>query len=167
MKNGELTPADTETNKNESGGAGAESREVSLLSLWKSIPVFLLLLFGFMCIFNSSTAHAGKGAYPELRDQIVDDVKNILIKHGMPVRHDRENPWFWHASSAGNHKLSFYQADEVPQEAIIEVIRYCMNLYEKRGRSEKFKILMYREVFKPQLRLISDGNFFFKLTIGG
>lgn len=136
-------------------------------SCWRTISVFLLFLISFMGIYCSSTAYAGKGAYPDPINQIVDDVKNILIKHGMPVRHDRENAWFKHAASTDNYKLSFYKADEVPQEAIIEVIRYCMNHYEKNGRSEKFKILLYREVFKPQLRLFSDGNAFFRLTIGG
>lgn len=128
------------------------------------IPAFLLLLMGMLCPLE---AHAGKGPYPELIDQITDDVVDILIKHGMPLRHGRENPWFWHASSTGNYTLLFYQADEIPQEAVLEIIQYCMNLYEKTGRSNKFRVLMYREAFKPKIRLFSDGNFFFRLTIGG
>lgn len=131
------------------------------------IVVILLWMFCSLGVLSPVHVHAGKGPYPVPMDKISADIVDILIKHGMPVKHDREDPWLKLAASTGNYKISFYQAEEVPQEAIIEVVRYCMNLYEKGGRKDKFKILLYRESFKPQLRLFSDGNVYFKLTIGG
>lgn len=127
--------------------------------------LLVLLLFCFMVITSLTMAYAGKHPYPELNDQIVDGVVNILIKHGMPVRGDRENPWYKCSYGPNKYSLYFYQSNEIPQQAIVEVVGYIMDLYEKNGRKDRFSILMYREPFKPRLRLISDGKVFFKLII--
>lgn len=151
-------------------------------SLGKKLRFLLLalLLFGFMGIFHPSTAHAGKGAYPELINKISYDTLEILKKHGMSIQHEmiekqhgmlvhsvREQPWFRSDAATGRYTLLFFQADEIPLEAKLEVIRYCMELYEERGSKERFRIIMHREAFKPEIPFFSGRKPFFQLTIGG
>jgi hypothetical protein len=120
------------------------------------------LLAALLLLFAWPQAHATTHAYPELIDQISHDVVEIMRAHGMPVQHDRENPWFWHSAVPGSYTLYFYQEDEVPLDVKLEVIRYCMNLYEQRGRKDRFRILMFKEHFEPRL---FDPSPYFELTL--
>jgi hypothetical protein len=105
--------------------------------------------------------------YPELINRINPEVREILITHGMAVRHDRENPWVYGMGRPGKYTIIFFRADEIPQAAKLETIRYCMDLYEERGRKERFRIKMYRETITERNKLFSGVKPFFELTIGG
>ena len=120
-----------------------------------------------MLLLLAVQAQAGKGNYPGLVDKISYDVREILIKHGMSVRHDRENGWFYQSGSTGSYTISFFKADEIPLAAKLETIQYCMELYEEKKRKERFRIKMYRETLKEENRLFSGVKPFFELTIGG
>lgn len=161
--------------------ASTNSKKLNLTPwapLW-GLLFYVLLLFGFMGMLAPSTAHAGKGAYPVLINDISWDVCQILKKYGLPIK-DRmaeengnlvrkvwDQPYYRSDAATGHYTLLFFQADEIPQEAVIEIIRYCLDLYDKRGRNEKFKINMHREAFKPEIPFFSGRKPFFKLTIGG
>lgn len=115
-----------------------------------------ILLLAFMWL--SMDAFAGKHPYQELTDHLARDVREILIKHGMPVRHDRGNPWF--SLSAGTdawiggkpaYALYLYETHEVPQAAQVEIIEYCMKLHESRGRRETIRLQMRTEARAPGL----------------
>lgn len=49
--------------------------------------------------------NAGKYPYPELINQIADDTRDILSKHGMPIVPDRESLWFKHSAIPGSYIL--------------------------------------------------------------
>ena len=57
----------------------------------KILAQFLLAIF---MLLAWSQVNAGKYPDPELISNISKDTIDILIKHGMPVRHDRQNPWY-------------------------------------------------------------------------
>jgi len=107
------------------------------------LAIFLLLAW--------SQVNAGKYPDPDLIFKISKDTIDILIKHGMPVRHDRENPWYKNSAIPNLYIIFLYQEDDIPLQAKVDIIHYCMTLYEKRGRKDEFKILMYREKFEPRL----------------
>ena len=109
-----------------------------------------VLFFGFL-ILASLRSNAGKHPYAELRSQIVEDVVEILIDHGMPIKRDREDPWFRHSFVPNSYVIYLYQEDQIPIEAKVDIIRYCMLLHENRRRRDEFKILMFREKFEPKL----------------
>lgn len=102
-------------------------------------------------------AQAGM-AFRELEPKIATDVKNILIKHGMPVKHNRENGWFKIGSGSTEwiggdpaFTLYFYKAHEIPMAAQVEVIAYCMKLYEETHRQNRIRIQMRTEAFEPTI----------------
>lgn len=125
-----------------------------------------ICFFIIIGIFLLPPAQAGY-PYPELIDRIAPEVREILIKHGMAVRHDRENGWFYWSARPGKYTIIFFRADEIPQAAKLETIRYCMDLYEERGRKERFRIKMYQETIIERNKLFSGVEPFFELTIGG
>jgi hypothetical protein len=85
----------------------------------------------------------------------------------MDVKQDRECPWFYWAAIPGHYTIYFYRADEIPQAAKLEAIRFCMDLYEQRGRKEHFRIKMFRETLADDNRWFSGVKPFFEMTIGG
>ncbi len=117
-------------------------------------------------IFFGQSSYAGKHPYPELIDYISHEVVEILKKNGMPVRHDREDPWFKHSAKPGSYTLVFYSAEDIPQGAKLETIRLCMDLYQKRGKKEQFTLIMYKETPEEKHKWFSGVKPFFVLTIG-
>lgn len=99
----------------------------------------------------SLRANAGKHPYAELRSQIVEDVVEILIDHGMPIERNQEDPWFKHTFIPNSYVIYLYQEDQIPIGAKVDIVRYCMSLHQKRGRRDEFKILMFREAFEPKI----------------
>jgi hypothetical protein len=98
-------------------------------------------------------AYPGKHPYPELTHELAKGVRDILIRHGMPVRHDRGNPWLSLAAGAdawigGAPKYTVYfdQTDEIPRAAQLEVIDFLMTLHASRGRRETIRLEMRRGV---------------------
>lgn len=130
--------------------------------------MIIFLLCAAICIStNTRPAQAGKYPYPELIDRISYEITEILIKNGLPAKHDRECPWFYWSAIPGDYTIYFFKADEIPQNAKFETIRYCMDLYEKRGRKERFRIKMYYETITQRNKLFSAVEPFFDLSIGG
>lgn len=120
--------------------------------------LILVAIFFFALLGPSVEAFAGKHPYQELTDKFGHDIREILIKHGMPVRHDRGNPWFGLSAGTdawigGNpaYTIFLYQADEIPKEAKLEIIDYCIKLHESRGRKEFISIEMRLEERKHGL----------------
>ena len=110
-------------------------------------PLIRLLLMPFLLGFAPLTL-AGKYSYPEFLPVLTRGAVQILQKHGMPVRLDRENPWLYVSGILGDYTLKFHKSDDIPRQAILDVIELCMDAYEKRGQKEAFRIVMYRETHK-------------------
>lgn len=108
----------------------------------KVVFICFIILLLVSSISFLQPAQAGKYPYPELLPSIAHEVREILIKHGMDVKQDRENPWPKFDGIFGDFTIYFYQADEIPQAAKIDTIQFCMDLYEKGGKKENFTIVI-------------------------
>lgn len=116
---------------------------------------------------------AGKYPYAEFLPTLSYATVEILKKHGMPVAHDRDNPWAYSAGIPGSYTLKFHRADEIPQQAVLDIVKLCMDFYEQRGRKERFRIVMYHASHKEWRKSLFLGiggittmKPFFELTIG-
>ena len=119
----------------------------------KFIRKFYAFIFFLLC---ASTVMAAGKQYPELIDKIAPAVDTILIKHGLPVQRDRASPWFGVTGTADAwigrgpyYTLYFYRANEISSAAQIEIIQYCMNLYNTLDRKVTLRIEMRTESRKP------------------
>ena len=135
---------------------------------WVVKSQFLLAIVLYLIMLLP--ASAGKMPYTESILTLTHDAKKILINHGLPIKHDRSNPWL---AIAGN-SLRFYQSDEIPQKEILEVIKLCIDFYEKNEKKEHIKIVVYKEsrdTWRESL-ILGIGSFakvkpFIKIIIGG
>lgn len=132
------------------------------------------LIFVFTLVAMAQHAEAGKYPYAEFLPTLAHETREILKKHGLPVADNRENPWFYDAGIPGSYTLYFYQADEIPQQAELDIIKLCMDFYVQRGRKERFRIVMYRESADEWRKSLFFGvatlttmKPFFELTIKG
>lgn len=131
---------------------------------------WLLLMFGWGVFLPN--AHAGKHAFAEFGPTISHEAIEVLKKHGMPVEHDRVgNYWFSDSYIPGDYTIFLNQADEIPQQAVLDIVKLCLDFYEQRGRKERFRIKMYRETQEEERQSRFLGVFggvkpFFELTIG-
>jgi len=133
------------------------------------------LFFTVCCLFffviHLQSASAGIYPYAELGPRLSHDIIEILKRHGMPVQHDREIPWYSISGIPEKYTMYFSQADEIPLAAKVETIKYLMELYDERGRSEQYRLLMYKETKEEERE--KNGIFFkkikpfFEMTIGG
>ena len=121
-----------------------------------------------------SVASAGVYPYAEFKDTITPKTVEILKKHGMPVALDREDPWFAISGVPGNYTVWLHRSDEIPQQAILDIVKLCMDFYQQRGRKETFRLLIYRESREEWRKslLFGIGYFarikpFFELNIEG
>ena len=136
---------------------------------WTTCLLFFTLLMAF-----ASSALAGKHPYADFMVTIEYESIEILKKHGMPVTHDREIPWLGISGIPGSYTLWIHQSDEIPQQAILDMVKQNMNFYEQRGHKETFRIVVYRES-KEQWRkslFLGIGYFagikpYFNLTLEG
>lgn len=87
--------------------------------------------------------------WPMLSDRIEHDVREIMIRHGMPLSHEGEDPWFsvrpvLNLVGVGEVSYLMYldRMNEVPLAARIEIIEYCMRLHETRGRHDYMRLQM-------------------------
>lgn len=118
-------------------------------------------------------AAAGKYPYAEFKDTVGYEAKEILKKHGLPVAHDRESPWFAISGIPGSYTVWLHKSDEIPQQAVLDIMKLCMDFYEQRGRKEHFRIVVYRES-KEEWRkslflgigMLAGVKPYFELTIG-
>jgi hypothetical protein len=118
-------------------------------------------------------AMAGKYPYAEFKDTVAYEAIEVLKKHGMHVTHDRELPWFYISGIPGSYTLKFHQAEEIPPQAVLDIVKLCMDFYVQRGRKERFHVVMYRETHEEWRKslLLGIGNLttmkpYFELTIG-
>jgi hypothetical protein len=138
----------------------------------KSVNVFLktsryLILIIFLC--GTVSVNAGKHPYQPLGHEISHTVIEILKKHGMAAYHDRVCPWFYYSSGSDSWiggtpliELYFYKGHEIPLEAQMEIIQYCMKLHESRGRKEIIRILIRDESFNYR---VSKPKPYFELSL--
>lgn len=132
------------------------------------------LLLALTLLVMAQPATAGKHPYPEFRDTISYEAVEVLKKHGMPVTHDRDQPWFAISGIPGSYTIWLYRSDEIHQQAVLDIVKLCMDFYEQRGRKESFRIVMYRESadeWRKSLFLgigdLTTMKPFFELTIKG
>jgi len=132
------------------------------------------LLLALALFAMAQPAAAGKYPYAEFLPTVSHGTVEILKKHGMPVADNREDPWFYIWGIPGSYTLSFYQADEIPQQAVLDIVKLCMDFFVQRGRKERFHIEMYREsqeAWRKSLFLgigdLTTMKPFFELTIKG
>lgn len=131
------------------------------------------LLLALTLLTMAQPAAAGKYPYARFQDTVDYETIEILKKHGMPVTHDRELPWFYISGIPGSYTLKFHQADEIPQQAVLDIVKLCMDFYMQRGRKERFHVVMYRETHEEWRKslFLGIGVFttmkpYFELTIG-
>jgi hypothetical protein len=129
--------------------------------------IFIFIFFIVLNFFSVHSAHAGKHPYPVLIDRIMDDIRSILNRHGLPVERDRETPWLACSAVPGKYTIYYFQADDIPQDAKMETIKYLMELYKERGETELFRLKIYKETEDEERPLFSGVQPFFELTIGG
>lgn len=86
---------------------------------------------------------------PMLSERIEHDVREIMMRHGMPLSQEGEDPWFsvrtvLNLVGVGEVSYLLYldRMNEVPLAARIEIIEYCMRLHEARGRNEYMRLQM-------------------------
>lgn len=93
----------------------------------------------------------------------------------MPVEHDKgDNPWYAISGSPRSITLYLFKAEEIPQQAILDIVKLCMDLYEKDGRKGRYGIEMYHESFESWQKSLFFGidcglnriKPYFVLTIG-
>jgi hypothetical protein len=119
-------------------------KTVSLILFSRIVRVAHLLIV-FVPLTVVPTAAAGKHPYAEFKDTVSYETVEILKRHGMPVAHDREDPWFHISGIPGSYTIQLNRSDEIPQAAVLDIVKLCMDFYEQRGRKERFRIVMYRE----------------------
>lgn len=103
------------------------------------------LLLLTLLIACASLARAGKHSYPEFMVTVSYETIEILKKNGMPVTHDREIPWLGISGIPGSYRVGLYQSGEIPQQAVLDIVKLYMDFYQQRGRKETFRLVMYRE----------------------
>jgi len=131
------------------------------------------LLLAIPLLAMSLSAVAGKYPYAEFMDTIAYEAIEILKKHGMPVTHDRELPWLYTSGIPGSYTLILHQADEIPQQAVLDIVKLCINYYEQHGRKERYRVVIYRESAEEWRKSLFLGigvlttmKPYFELTIG-
>lgn len=84
-----------------------------------------------------------------MSERITHEVREILIRHGMPIEHEGDNPWFSMITvldliGTGEQSFLLYldRVDEVPLAARVEIIEYCMRLHEASGRHQYLRLQM-------------------------
>ncbi|MDX5363535.1 MAG: hypothetical protein LPJ91_05210 [Pseudazoarcus pumilus] len=89
------------------------------------------------------------GQFPELSMQIAFDVREIMIRHGMPLSHEGEDPWFsvqpmlnFVGVGEVSYLLYLDRMNEVPMAARMEIVEYCMRLHESVGGREYIRLQM-------------------------
>lgn len=145
----------------------------SALTLLSRIVWATHLLFVLVQLAIIPTAAAGKYPYAEFKDTVGYETVEILKRHGMPVAHDREDPWFHISGIPGSYTIQLNRSDEIPQAAVLDIVKLCMDFYEQRGRKERFRIVMYRESYEEWRKSLFLGigalagiKPYFELTIG-
>jgi len=135
------------------------------------IIVICFIVFLFTCNFVC----AGKHPNNEFIFEIGDNIINILRNHNVNVQRRNEpgfgfddkivkfsdggDSWFGGNKAYG---IYLYKAYHIPIEARIEIVEYCMRIYEERGRSEQYTVSMRSQEFKPEF---FKPDPFFELTL--
>lgn len=134
----------------------------------------LLKLLTVMSALLVPSAFAGKYPYAEFKDTVGYEVKEVLKKHGMPVAHNREQPWFFISGIPGSYTIWLHRSDEIPQQAVLDIVKLCMDFYLQRNRKESFRVVMYRESDEEWRKSLFLGiaslttvKPFYELTIAG
>jgi hypothetical protein len=91
------------------------------------------------------SAHAGKYPYAEFLPELVKRARNVLQDHGMPIKQDRSSKWIFVSATPGDYVLKFHLAEDIPKDAVLDVVDLCIEAYEERGSNERYRIIMYRE----------------------
>ena len=138
------------------------------------VPFLFPLLLVFALLTAALPAAAGKYPYAEFKDTVSYEAVEVLKKYGMPVTHNRDQPWFAISGIPGSYTIWLYRSDEIPQQAMLDIIKLCMDFYEQRGRKESFHVVMYQESadeWRKSLFLgvgvLTTMKPFFELTIKG
>ena len=117
-----------------------------LLRRWRAWMCCALLA---ACLPAAAGTHGDRPASPELSERIAFDVREILVRHGLPLAQDGDNPWFsvkpmLNFVGVGEVSYLLYvdRMHEVPLAARMEIIEYCLKLHEARGRYDHLRLQM-------------------------
>lgn len=120
-------------------------QSVMLRRLRKGLCCALLTV----CLPAVAGVQGERPAQPELSERIALDVREILIRHGMPLAQEGDNPWFsvkpmLNFVGVGEVSYLLYvdRMHEVPLAARMEIVEYCVRLHEAGGRHEFMRLQM-------------------------
>lgn len=90
-------------------------------------------------------ASAGIYPYAESKNPIASRTVEILRMHGMSVAVDREDPWVAISGVPGDYTIWLHRSDEIQQQAILDIVKFCMDFYEQRGHVESIRLVVYKQ----------------------
>ncbi len=149
---------------------------ITYLSESNKFYVYLLVILSIAVFCMPMTTYSLPGPHTIYRNRFVYDIGEILNKYNIHI----DQKWLGDASSRkkqpwlnpggkgcwwGGNCVEIYRADEIPQEAKLEIIKYCIDMYEKRGRKEKFKVSMFFGAMPNNRSLLFGPKPFMQLTI--
>lgn len=102
-----------------------------------------------VCLPAAAGAPGERPVHRELSERIAFDVREIMLRHGMVVSHEGEDPWFSVAPllnfiGVGEVYYLLYldRMHEVPLAARMEIVEYCMRLHDSLGGGEYIRLQM-------------------------
>ncbi len=126
-----------------------EEEQAMKQSVLRRGHVWLCCALLVVCMPTMAGEREEARAFPELSMRIAYEVREILMRHGMPLSHDGEDPWFsvqpllnFVGVGEVSYLLYLDRMNEVPLAARMEIVEYCMRLHEAMGGHEYIRLQM-------------------------
>lgn len=111
--------------------------------------VWLCCALVAVCLPAMAGERGKAGDFPELSMQIDFEVREIMMRHGLPLSHEGDNPWFsvtpllnFVGVGEVSYLLYLDRMNEVPMAARMEIVEYCMQLHQAVGGREYIRLQM-------------------------
>lgn len=132
-----------------------------------------IILISLLLVSSMDFAMADIHPYNDFQRTVWMAVRDSLNNYAMFIPEDREHPWLAFSAKPGSYTIKLHRSNEIPKQAILDVIKICMDFHDQRGQKERFRIVMYiesKEEWRNSLFLgIGSLTFIkphFELTIG-